>query len=109
MAAPIYEKYMGSVMSALKGADIKTLQGIYDNFMRHPSSVGLHGMPADMQKFYRALKPVGYFYHVNHTRECLVKADDFGIDKENFVLLHKIPALWNAARNLLMDENEYLY
>jgi len=57
----------------------------------------------------RALKPGGYFYHVNHTRESLVKADDFGINKKNFVLLQKIPALWNAARNLLMDEHEYLY
>jgi putative sugar O-methyltransferase len=297
---PIYEKNMGSVMSALKNGDIKALQGIYDNFMRHPSSAGLHGMPADMQKCYfsgnislmhkkwylydfihrinlwkglfgdsasleqldspmignpygcfidghfikvcsdyqhyyatcinrltsdnfdaerrviielgggfggmsyyfnrdsknkvyvdidlpenlalasfylmhalpekkvflfgegelteeifnyydiimlpnfevkniptsstdlvfnsyslaemsenaiscyvnelsRALKPAGYFYHVNHTRESLVKADDFGIEKKDFVLLHKTPALWNAARNLLMDENEYLY
>lgn len=297
---PIYEKNMGSVMSALKDGDIKALQEIYDNFMRHPSSTGLHGMPADMHKCYfsgtislkykkwflydslhrinlwkglmgdsgsleqldspmignpygyyvdghfikvcsdyqhyyatcinrmtsdnseaerrviielgggfggmsyyfnrdsknkvyvdidlpenlalasfylmhalpekkvflfgegeltaetfknydiimlpnfevkkiptnstdlvynsyslaempessitcyvnelsRALKPAGYFYHVNHTRESLVKADEFGIEKNNFVLLHKTPALWNAARNLLMDENEYLY
>lgn len=297
---PIYEKNMGSVMCALKDGDIKALQEIYDNFMRHPSSTGLHGMPADMQKCYfsgtislkhkkwflydslhrinlwkgllgdsasleqldspmignpygyyidghfikvcsdyqhyyatcinrmtadnseaerpviielgggfggmsyyfnrdsknkvyvdidlpenlalasfylmhtlpekkvflfgegeltaetfknydilllpnfevknipgnstdlvfnsyslaempenaitcyvkelsRALKTAGYFYHVNHTRESLVKADDFGIEKKDFVLLHKTPALWNAARNLLMDENEYLY
>lgn len=297
---PIYEKSMGSVMSALKAGDINALQGIYDNFMRHPSSTGLHGMPVDMEKCYfsgnislkhkkwflydslyriklwkgllgdaaslnqlnspmignpygyyidehfikicsdyqhyyatrinqltsnkfeiekrviielgggfggmayyfnrdsknkvyvdidlpenlalasfylihtlpekkvflygedelttetfknfdiillpnfavkniptnstdlvfnsyslaemtesaikvyvselsRALKPTGYFYHVNHTRESFVKADDFGIDKKNFMLLHKAPALWNAARNLLMDEYEYLY
>lgn len=57
----------------------------------------------------RSIKPAGYFYHVNHTRESLVKADDFGIEKNCFTLLNKTPALWNAARNLLMDENEYLY
>lgn len=50
-----------------------------------------------------------YIFHVNHTRNSLVSADDFGIDQDKFDLIYKIPALWNAGRNLYMDEYEYLY
>jgi putative sugar O-methyltransferase len=50
-----------------------------------------------------------YILHVNHTRNSLVSADDFGIDQHKFDLIYKIPALWNAGRNLYMDEYEYLY
>ena len=57
----------------------------------------------------KSVKQGGYFLHVNHTRASLVNADNFEIDQQGFKLIYRIPALWNAARNLLMDENEYLY
>ena len=50
-----------------------------------------------------------YIFHVNHTRNSLVSAEDFGVDHHQFGLIYKIPALWNAGRNLDMDEYEYLY
>jgi hypothetical protein len=46
---------------------------------------------------------------VNHNKKSEVVADDFGIDPVRFDLLYKIPALWNAGRDMLMDEYEYLY
>jgi len=50
-----------------------------------------------------------YLLHVNHTKQCLVGADEFGINPEWFDLLYKVPALWNAGRNPDTDEYEYLY
>jgi hypothetical protein len=51
----------------------------------------------------------GYFLHVNHNKVSEIIADNFGVDLNQFDLLYKIPALWNAGRNLYMDEYEYLY
>jgi putative sugar O-methyltransferase len=51
----------------------------------------------------------GYFFHVNHNKVSTTIADNFGVDLNRFDLLYKIPALWNAGRNLYMDEYEYLY
>jgi putative sugar O-methyltransferase len=51
----------------------------------------------------------GYFMHINHNKNSLVVADNFGIDHTKFDLLYKIPALWNMGRNSKMDEYEYLY
>ncbi|OGR33841.1 MAG: hypothetical protein A2091_02565 [Desulfuromonadales bacterium GWD2_61_12] len=50
-----------------------------------------------------------YFLHVNHTRNCVVSADDFGVNAKLFDLMHRAPALWNLGRNPNMDEFEYLY
>jgi hypothetical protein len=50
-----------------------------------------------------------YVLHVNHNRNSVVKADDFGIERVGFSLLYKIPALWNYAANRDCDEFEYLY
>ncbi len=50
-----------------------------------------------------------FIYHVNHTSNCLVSADDFCIDTAEFDLLYRAPALWNMARNYRMDEFEFLY
>jgi len=50
-----------------------------------------------------------YFLHVNHTRHSLVTADEFGINPNQFKLIYKLPALWNAGINPDMDEYEYLY
>jgi putative sugar O-methyltransferase len=51
----------------------------------------------------------GYFMHVNHTKNSLVKADDFGIERYGYELLHRRPALWNRGRMLVVDEFEFLY
>lgn len=51
----------------------------------------------------------GHILHVNHNKNSVVKADDFGIDKAGFSLLYKVRALWNYARNPQCDEFEYLY
>ena len=51
----------------------------------------------------------GYFLHVNHNKNSLVVADDFGLNPAQFDLLYKIPALWNMGRDSRMDEYEYLY
>jgi hypothetical protein len=50
--APIYEKFMGGVIAALRKGDKIELSSIYENFMRHPCSTGLHGMPVDMEEIY---------------------------------------------------------
>lgn len=50
-----------------------------------------------------------FFLHINHTRNSVVGADEFGIDPTRFDLLYRVPALWNLARNPDMDEFEYLY
>lgn len=50
-----------------------------------------------------------YFLHVNHTTNSLVSADDFGIERYGYDLLHRKPALWNRGRMLAVDEYEYLY
>jgi putative sugar O-methyltransferase len=50
-----------------------------------------------------------FIYHINHTKNSEVKADDFGFDSKKFELISRAPALWNMARNNQMDEFEYLY
>ncbi len=50
-----------------------------------------------------------YFMHVNHMTSSLVKADDFGIERYGYELLHRKPALWNRGRKLVVDEYEFLY
>jgi putative sugar O-methyltransferase len=50
---PIYERYMGEVISKLKTTGpVDELQAIYSQFMRHDCSFGLHGLPGDMTKTY---------------------------------------------------------
>ena len=39
-----------------------------------------------------------YLLHVNHTKESLVSADEFGIEKFGYELLERKPALWNRGR-----------
>jgi len=50
-----------------------------------------------------------YFFNVNHTNNCVVSADDFGVDAKLFDLMNRAPALWNLGRNPHMDEFEFLY
>jgi putative sugar O-methyltransferase len=62
-----------------------------------------------INEFTRIICDTGYFQHVNHNKNSLIIADDFGINPEKFSLLYKTPALWNMGRNTQMDEYEYLY
>jgi putative sugar O-methyltransferase len=51
-----------------------------------------------------------HIFHVNHTeRSHSLKADEFGIDDNEYKLIYKKPALWNLGRDIVMDEGEYLY
>ena len=38
-----------------------------------------------------------------------MKADEFKVDLNKFELVYRAPALWNMARNIEMDEFEYLF
>ena len=50
-----------------------------------------------------------YILHINHNKNSVVIADDFGIAPNQYDLIYKIPALWNGGRTLVVDEYEYLY
>jgi putative sugar O-methyltransferase len=50
-----------------------------------------------------------YILHVNHNKDSLVHADNFGFENQGFELIYKTRALWNVARNFEADEFEYLY
>lgn len=50
-----------------------------------------------------------YFMHINHIKNSQVKADDFGIERYGYELLHRKQALWNRGRVLEPDEYEFLY
>lgn len=50
-----------------------------------------------------------FFFHINHTKNSIVKSSEFPIDRTKFELLYKAPALWNMGRNPQMDEFEFLY
>jgi putative sugar O-methyltransferase len=49
---PIYRTHLGAVMSALERGDAAAVRQIYEQFMRHSCSMGLHGLPLDMEKAY---------------------------------------------------------
>lgn len=50
-----------------------------------------------------------WLLHVNHTRNSLVVADEFGFDPEQFSLIYRKPARWNEGRSASADEFEFLY
>ncbi|MDB5288278.1 MAG: hypothetical protein JWR05_3227 [Mucilaginibacter sp.] len=51
-----------------------------------------------------------HIFHVNHSMlSHSLKADEFGIDDDEYKLIYKTPALWNMGRDIQMDEYEYLY
>jgi hypothetical protein len=60
-----------------------------------------------VSEFSRTVKH--YLMHINHTKYSKVGADAFGIAPEEFNLLYRVPALWNAGRDPEMDEFEFLY
>jgi hypothetical protein len=51
----------------------------------------------------------GYVLHLNHNRDAVVSADDFGIEKRGFKLLNRELAGWTLGINPDSDEYEYLY
>ncbi len=51
----------------------------------------------------------GYLLHVNHNRNAVLSADDFGVEKRGFQLLNREIAGWTLGINPESDEYEYLY
>ncbi|MBJ7309768.1 putative sugar O-methyltransferase [Rugamonas sp. CCM 8940] len=52
MWLPIYQGYMGKVMEVMASGDAAELARIYGNFFRETCSIGIHGMPVDMESTY---------------------------------------------------------
>jgi putative sugar O-methyltransferase len=52
MWLPIYQQCMQTVMAALSSEDHAKVANIYGNFFRESCTIGLHGMPVDMQTCY---------------------------------------------------------
>lgn len=51
----------------------------------------------------------GYFLHVNHNRNAVLSADEFGVEQRGFKLLNRELAGWTLGINPESDEYEYLY
>jgi hypothetical protein len=51
----------------------------------------------------------GYFLHVNHNRNAVLSADNFGVEQRGFKLVHRQLAGWTQGINPASDEYEYLY
>jgi len=51
----------------------------------------------------------GHILHVNHNRNAVRSADNFGIEAHGFELVHRELAGWTLAINPESDEYEYLY
>ena len=51
----------------------------------------------------------GYFLHVNHTRNAVLSADDFEVERRGFHQLRREVAGWTLGINPSSDEYEFLY
>jgi putative sugar O-methyltransferase len=51
----------------------------------------------------------GHFLHVNHNRDAVLGADNFGVEERGFELLTRDLAGWTLGINTESDEYEYLY
>lgn len=51
----------------------------------------------------------GYFLHVNHNRNAVLSADNFGVEERGFKLISRELAGWTQGINPDSDEYEYLY
>jgi len=51
----------------------------------------------------------GYFLHVNHNKNAVLSADEFGVEQRGFKLLNRELAGWTQGINPESDEYEYLY
>jgi hypothetical protein len=67
--------------------------------------------PSAIQEYIDNLARItqGYFMHVNHTRNAVVTADNFGIEKHGFRLIERRIAGWTLSTNPNADEYEFLY
>ncbi|MFA9215710.1 MAG: putative sugar O-methyltransferase [Sphingomonadaceae bacterium] len=52
MWLPIYQGYMGGLMDVMARRDVAELSRMYGNFFREHFTVGIHGMPVDMESCY---------------------------------------------------------
>lgn len=52
MWLPIYQSFMGDLMATMEQRDVDKLAHIYANFFRDRSTIGIHGMPVDMESTY---------------------------------------------------------
>lgn len=68
MWLPIYQKYMQNIMTALGSQNHAQVASIYGNFFRESCTVGLHGMPVDMQTNY-------FSGNISENNKCLYVAD----------------------------------
>jgi hypothetical protein len=50
-----------------------------------------------------------YFLHVNHNRNAVLSADNFGVEERGFTLVNRELAGWTLGINPGSDEYEYLY
>lgn len=50
---PIYQKYMGEIISALQNGDNPKVRDSYDNFYRRSCSAGLVGLPTNMARYFK--------------------------------------------------------
>jgi putative sugar O-methyltransferase len=51
----------------------------------------------------------GHFVHVNHNRDAVVTADNFGVEDHGFSQVSRRLAGWNLGINAASDEYEYIY
>lgn len=51
----------------------------------------------------------GHFLHVNHNKNAVLSADNFGVERRGFKLLSREIAGWTLGINPASDEYEYLY
>jgi putative sugar O-methyltransferase len=51
----------------------------------------------------------GFFLHVNHNRNAVLSADNFGVEQHGFRLISRELAGWTLGINRNSDEYEYLY
>lgn len=51
----------------------------------------------------------GYFLHVNHNKNAVLSADQFGVEERGFTLVNRELAGWTLGINSQSDEYEYLY
>jgi putative sugar O-methyltransferase len=64
---PIYERHMGELIETMQKRDKARLAEIYGNFFRHDCSMGLHGLPVDMNAMYfsGAVTPDAAQYYID--------------------------------------------
>jgi putative sugar O-methyltransferase len=67
--------------------------------------------PSTIEEYIAELTRItsGYFLHINHSRNSVVSADNFGVEDRGFQLIRRRLAGWTVGLNPDSDEFEYLY